>query len=173
MASGRLAQDTPEPRFFFSRDVRILFCRLWGFSWNRPTPRVVSGTGGPPWLGSAEVGTVTIPGTQALEPLEKGVVSGCLGKRFFLKQTWGELKKCQMHKNLKAKERYPPALPRERHSEAFPTHPHLASLSPSVKWDDTPKGYLWRVVEGPKGTPHLMGLATCLAHAECSINRNN
>ena len=95
MASGRLAQDTPEPRFFFSRDVRILFCRLWGFSWNRPTPRVVSGTGGPPWLGSAEVGTVTIPGTQALEPLEKGVVSGCLGKRFFLKQTWGELKKCQ------------------------------------------------------------------------------
>ena len=79
----------------------------------------------------------------------------------------------KMHKNLKAKERYPLALPRERYSEAFPTHPHLASLSPSVKWDDTPKGYLQRMAKGPKGTLHLMALATCLAHAECSINRNN
>lgn len=168
-----MAQDTPEPRFFFSRDVRMLFCRLCGFSWNRPTPRVVSGTGGPPRLGLAKAGTVTIPGTRALEPSEKGVVSGCLRKEFFLKQTRRELKKCQMHKNLKAKERYPLALPRERYSEAFPTHPHLASLSPSVKWDDTPKGYLQRVAKGPKGTLHLMALATCLAHAECSINRNN
>lgn len=38
LASGRLAQGTPEPRFFFSRDVRMLFCRLWGFSWNKPAP---------------------------------------------------------------------------------------------------------------------------------------
>lgn len=37
-ASGRPAQEAPEPRFFFSRDVLTLLCRLWGFSWNRPAP---------------------------------------------------------------------------------------------------------------------------------------
>lgn len=51
MVSGRLAQETPEPRFFFSRDVLTLFCRLWGFSWNRPAPHgpTESGTWEPLW----------------------------------------------------------------------------------------------------------------------------
>lgn len=27
-----LPQGSPEPRFFFSKEVRMLFCKLWGFS---------------------------------------------------------------------------------------------------------------------------------------------
>ena len=58
MVSVRLAQETPEPRFFFSRDVLTLFCRLWGFSWNRPAPHrpTESGTWDPLWprLGGKE-----------------------------------------------------------------------------------------------------------------------
>lgn len=76
VVSGRLAQETPEPRFFFSRDVLTLFCRLWGFSWNRPAPQcpTESGTlvGLWPHLVSKEDG----PGSTQDQRLEGVDISG-------------------------------------------------------------------------------------------------
>lgn len=83
MTSGRLAHRTPEPRFFFSRDVRMLFCRLCGFSWNRPTPTPELGQGQqgrPGWAQRGRAGAGIGDNPMDMEPrtlsLGKGSVRG-------------------------------------------------------------------------------------------------
>ena len=128
--------------------------------------------GGPPWLGSAKVGTVKNPRTRVLELSEKGMVSGYLEKRLFLKQSGGNWRNAKCIRILRQKKGTHQPYPEKDIQKLSLLTLILPHFSP-VRWDDTPKGNLWRVVEGPKGMLYLMGLATCQACAECSINRNN